>query len=270
MKTHLLPLSLAASMSMAACGSQGAPAAVTPGPAPGPVRPPSDHATPGSATPADPGMTLPPGHPAVPLSDPTVNNDHVGRTPRRLNVVQFRASLLNAVGVIWTAPRQVLSADYPTGYYNDPNADMLAALATTLGQPDYQTFTAETLDPAPTFSKLASDAAHKACRDGLTADLARPVASRLLLRYAGDHDTAAAAPDAIRQNLSYLALRFWARALPASDPTIDRLFQLYSLASTAPADPAADGGAVAAAGTPVDGWRAVCIALVTDPQFLTY
>ena len=36
------------------------------------------------------------------------------------------------------------------GSYDEPNADMLDILATTLGQPDYNLFTSESLDPSAT------------------------------------------------------------------------------------------------------------------------
>lgn len=234
-----------------------------------PVTPPGPTERPGTATPVDPGMGLPPGHPTMPLSDPTMNDGHVGRGPRRLDVDQFRAALINAVGVTWTQPRRILSAEFPTGSYDDPAADMLEMLAGTLGRPDYETSTTESLDPSVTFNKLVGDAARKACRDGITADLGRARAQRILVREVGETDTAASNPTGVRRNLSYLALRFWARSLPADSPQLEPLYQLFVRASTAPVEgnPMMGGRA---AGTPADGWRAVCIALVTDPQFLTY
>jgi hypothetical protein len=193
-----------------------------------------------------------------------MNDGHVGRAPRRLNVRQLHEALLQALGVSWTDTRMVASAEVPGGSYRDENADMLRALAATLGQPDYQNSTAEALDPSPTFSKLVGDAARKACRDGLAADLARPSASRILLRHANERDTAMGNDAAVRANLAYLTLRFWARSLRPSDPELEPLLRLFTQASTAPAE------GMSPAGTPADGWRAVCIALVTDNQFLTY
>ena len=70
----------------------------------------------------------------------------------------------------------------------------------------------------------------------------------------------------MRGNLAYLVMRFWARDVRPNDPVLDDLIGLFRLASTAPATTTP----VAAAGTPLDGWRAVCIALATDPLFLTY
>jgi hypothetical protein len=193
-------------------------------------------------------------------------NGHVGRAPRRLTVQQLRAALETAIGVTWRQRATILSADYPSGSYVDDNADMLTLLARTLGQPDYNTSTIENVDPTPVFSKLVGDGVRKACRDGLALDAARPRNQRILVRHVEIGDTVTSNPAGIRQNLSYLVLRFWARSLPPDAPEIDALFQLFRTASTAPAVPAES----LPAGTPVDGWRAVCIALATDPQFLTY
>lgn len=253
-----------------------APPTTTPPPTnPPPTNPPPtqprDTVTPGSATPVNPGTGMPAWHPTTPLGDPSQNDGHVGRAPRRVNVQQLRASLLTAVGATWRDRRRILSADYVAGAYDEPNADMLDILATTLGQPDYNLFTSETLDPSATFAKLVGDAARKACRDGVDLDLTRPRNMRLLLRYATETDTAAMGEPAIRRNLQYLALRFWARQVPVNDPTLDALFGLFRTASTAGEETSPFNATLRyAPATTTDGWRAVCIALATDPQFLTY
>jgi hypothetical protein len=253
----------------AACADSAAPP--TPrGPdpvAPDPgTRPRGDTVTPGSSTPVDPGATPGTTRGGLPLSDPAMTDGHVGRGPRRLTVTQLRAALESAIGVSWRQRATILSADYATGSYVDENADMLALLARTLGQPDYNTSTQEAIDPTAVFSKLAGDGIRKACRDGIALDAARPRGQRILVRHVETGDTAATNPAGVRQNLSYLALRFWARSLAPESPEVTALFDLFRLASTAPAVPAES----LAAATPLDGWRAVCVALATDPQFLTY
>lgn len=250
------------------------PATTTPPPVTTPTPPvttptpttPRDNVTPGSANPVDPGSANGSTPGATPLSDPAMNDGRIGRAARRLNVRQLRASLLNAVGVTWRQPRRILSADYASGYYDDPNADMLSLVALTLGQPDYNAFTSESIEPGAVFSKLVGDAARKACRDGITLDVARPAGERILLRNVGVGDTLAGREAAVRDNLAYLVMRFWARDVRPNDPVLDDLIELFRLASTAPATTAP----VVAAGTPLDGWRAVCVALTTDPLFLTY
>jgi hypothetical protein len=183
-----------------------------------------------------------------------------------LSEAQLRAALENAIGVSWRQRATILSADYASGSYVDESADMLALLARTLGQPDYNTSTQESIDPTAVFSKLVADGVRKACRDGLALDAARPRAERILVRHAEIGDTATSNPAGVRQNLAYLALRFWARPLRPDSPEVTALFDVFRVASTAPAVPEES----LPAGTAVDGWRAVCIALATDPQFLTY
>jgi hypothetical protein len=256
-------------LALSACADSAAPP--TPrGPAaeapPTPTRPRGDTVTPGSSMPVDPGNTPAGTVGGLPLSDPAMTDGHVGRAPRRLNVNQLRAALENAIGMSWRQRATILSADYAAGSYVDENADMLTLLARTLGQPDYNAFTQESIDPTAVFSKLVGDGVRKACRDGLTRDAGLGRDQRILVRYAEIGDTVASNPMGVRQNIAYLALRFWARPLRPEDAAVTPLFDLFRVASTAPADMAAS----IPAGTPIDGWRAVCIALATDPQFLTY
>jgi hypothetical protein len=266
---------LALALTLVGCAQNPPPAEPAPSPELPPARrpptvtpgapTPHDNVTPGGATPVDPGATPPSTTPATPLSDPTMN-DGIGRAQRRLNVRQLRASLLNAVGVTWQQPRRILSADFASGFYDDPNADMLSLLSLTLGQPDYNNFTSESIEPGAVFSKLVGDAARKACRDGVTLDLTRMPTQRILIRGVSETDVLAGHENAVRDNVANLVMRFWAREVAPTSQTVTDLVELFRIASTAPASTTP----ALAAGTPVDGWRAVCVALVTDPQFLTY
>jgi hypothetical protein len=180
-----------------------------------------------------------------------------GRVPRRLSADQLRASLVAATGEAWTAERLVLDPDQIGGYNRQPNADLLDALAPTLGRPDYAHTTSEMIDPAITFTKLASDAARAACRASVKADVAQAQADkRRILRWVSATDTLASNAAAVRKNVGYLGLRFWGRTMAADDADLATLTTLFDRASSQ--------------ATPPDGWRAVCIALATDPQFLTY
>jgi hypothetical protein len=191
-------------------------------------------------------LALPADHPALAAGDPIASAEHTGRAPRRLTVDQLRASLLAATGFTWVASRRVSDPESATGFTNLPDADMLDALAPTLGRADYATTTIESIDPAVTFTKLAGDAARSACRASVKADMSLPEGERRIARYAD-----------VRRNLAYLALRFWGRALDPNDAQLEPLRTLFGKSSTA-------GGGES------DGWRAVCIAMATDPQFLTY
>jgi hypothetical protein len=182
------------------------------------------------------------------------SSDHVGRAPRRLSVDQLRAALLAATGYTWVASRRVSDPESETGFTKLPDADMLEALAPTLGRADYATTTSDSVDPAVSFSKLAGDAARASCRASVQADLASH-GERRILRQVTPRDTLASNPSAVRANLAYLALRFWGRQIDPGDPELGALVTLFDHAS---------------AGRPSEGWRAVCIAMATDPQFLTY
>ena len=211
---------------------------------------------------------LPEGHPPVPMDDVASGNERVGRAGRRLSVDQLRASLLAATGFTWVASRRVSDPDSPNGSTQLPDADMLEALAATLGRPDYVTSTNASVDPAVTFAKLANDASRVACRASVESDLAQHWQRRLLV-FAAPNDSLRSNAAAIRNNMSYLALRFWGRAVSPADPQLMPLVSLFERASTA--GPSKDtSGAVRAQATAADGWRAVCIAMANDPQFLTY
>ena len=95
---------------------------------------------------------------------------------------------------------------------------MLALLARTLGQPDYNTSTQESIDPTAVFSKLVADGVRKACRDGLALDAAPP---RRSASWCGTRRSATPRPPTPRpssRTLAYLALRFWARPLRPGRP----------------------------------------------------
>lgn len=237
----------------------------------GPSQLPAARETPArvSAVAAPPASALPAEHPAVPVGDPVSSDDRVGRAPRRVNVEQLRASLLAATGFTWVASRRVFDPDSPSGFSQLPDADMLEALAATLGRPDYVTSTSESIEPAVTFAKLAGDAARSACRAAVNADVEGKAPPPRILRHATAHDTLASNRAAVEKNLSYMALRFWGRVIAPGDAELAPLVMLFERASTASAGVDANG-AKRAASTSVDGWRAVCIAMATDPQFLTY
>ena len=251
---HALPIALAAAL--VACGPRSLPPAAT---------------TPGRAALVRAAPPLPEGHPALPVGEPASNNDHIGRAARRLSVEKLRASLLAATGFTWVASRRVSDPDAPGGSTPVPDADMLEALAATLGRPDYITSTSESIEPAVTFAKLAGDAARSACRASVNADVAAGE-TRRILRFVGPADTLASNAEGVRKNLAYLALRFWGRSIAKESAELGPLVTLFERASTAPAGKDKGGAArsVEVKATPADGWRAVCIAMATDPQFLTY
>jgi hypothetical protein len=225
--------------------------------------------TTGTAVVVNPGA-MPAGHPAVPIGDPAENNNRVGRAPRRLTVDQLKASLLTATGFTWQDSRTVADPTAITGRRTIPNADMLEELSGTLGRADFLNTTAHANDPAVTFAKLSSDAARYACRQSVMFDLtqAQPT-NRRILREVDPQMTSMSNGGAVRRNIQYLARRFWGRSLLPASPEVSALQHVFDVASQSPAERM--GNTVTRpAGTPADGWRAVCIALATDTQFLSY
>lgn len=215
------------------------------------------------------GGGLPPGHPAIAVADPAANSDHVGRVPQRVDVNQLSAALLAATGHGYVGEATVRDPRMPRGSGDAPAADLLALNAGTLGRADYFVSVRESHDPTVPFTKIAGDAARSACAAGVRDDATLPPDQRRILREAQPTDTLASNGDAVRRNLSYLTLRFWARRVAADAPEMAPLVRLFERTSTAPAGMDRNGTRRDAA-TPLDGWRAVCIALATDPQFLTY
>ena len=235
----------------------------------GPTQLPLARTTPGRATPVSASSALPAGHPEVPVGEPASNDDRIGRAARRLNVEQLRASLEAATGFTWVASRRVFDPDSPSGFSQLPDADMLEALAATLGRPDYVSSTSESIEPAVTFAKLAGDAARSACRASVSADAEGKASPPRILRHVAAQDTLATNAAAVKKNLAYMALRFWGRHIAPESAELASLVTLFERASTAPASTDQNGTKRPAA-TPPDGWRAVCIAMITDPAFLTY
>ncbi len=210
----------------------------------------------GSATPVDPGE-VPDGGTSLGLDDP-FGATHIGRAPRRIDIDQFRASLEQLLGARWVGPQNVRTSEAPSGGRFEPEADLLEYFAQTLGRPDYITTTAEVLDPTITFAKLASDAVRSVCAAGLRADLGRPRAERRLLTEVDPTDFLPTAESRVRRNIAALALRLWGDPMSPDGETVTAVLGVFRVGSTR------------AGATPLDGWRAVCIDLATDPRFLTY
>jgi hypothetical protein len=192
-----------------------------------------------------------------------------GRNPRRLSVDQVRASLQALLGQTYRGGAWVYDPLDPQGEAWREDADLLDAFAGALGRPDYNYTVSEALEAGMTFAKFVQDAARSTCRAAVEADIAAPADARHLLLSVDEDDTLASAEPAIRGNVATLALRFWGRELAPDSPEVDELIAVFAAAAAAP-EWVDDVGTTRPAGTPADGWRAVCIALVADGQFYVY
>ena len=153
------------------------------------------------------------------------------RQPSRLTADQLHASLVVATGQPW------------------PQFERYAG---ALGRPDYLEVTEENVQPSVGFEKLVGDAARDSCAAAVAADVAG-TGGGIILRHADASETDRAA---LVANLSYLLLRFHAvRVSGDDDPRLAPFVRILE--------------------SPLDAdmptrWTAVCIALVTHPDFLTY
>lgn len=134
-----------------------------------------------------------------------------------------------------------------------------AGYGKVLGRPDYLTVTTEPDAASSLYMKLVRDMAKNVCDQMIKTDLVRSEGeARTLWRFATIDGKAT--DEDIRKNLSYLVLRYTGFRLAQDHEMIDALKELYDAAvAGVPSPEIADPPA------PVEGWRAVCIALFEDP-----
>jgi hypothetical protein len=177
---------------------------------------------------------IPAGHPSLdPLPDPELQGGHVGRAPRRITTAQLGASIEVATGRKWS---------------------QLENLAASLGRADYALVNAEATETNLVFAKFLEDGAREVCVGAADADLKQPdVALRVLSPKVATESEAE-----LKNNLVYLSTRFW------GDPLSEPELSTWSAGFTNIAARAK------AAKKPREAWAAICIAMITDPRFLTY
>lgn len=196
--------------------------------------------------------TLTPLGEAGTLEHPPIEPPPSPRATRRLTVDQLAASLPIVCGndekgqpITWTVKS---------------GANQLPALAegglgAILGKPDFVLATDEPDDASALYVKLMEDMARDVCGKMVTADLART--DRVLAKFA-PIDTVGDGK-AIDQNLRYLSLRFLSHKVADEDVEgIAGLRKIYDsvVSSTAKAGEKSR-----------EGWRAVCVGLLTSPEF---
>jgi hypothetical protein len=165
-----------------------------------------------------------------------------GRPMRRMDIDQLNASLRAVTGGIGWEVNGV---------------DQLEDLASTLGRPDYDQSTAEDLSPSLLFQKFLDDAANAACQELVDRE-ATGSPDNVFLVHVTPQDTSLSNPDAVTANLQGALLRFHGHALDAADPQLEAWRWLF------------DTTVEVTGGDTLAGWRAVCIGLVTHPDFAMY
>jgi hypothetical protein len=169
------------------------------------------------------------------------------RARRRMDIDQLNASIRAATGGQgWTEG---------TG---DDEVDLFVELGPTLGVPDYLDRTNEDLTASLLFEKFLGDAARSVCAKVVGKELALPLEPRVLMVYVDVEQTWDDAPAEVETNLRYLLLRYHGTSL--DDDDVARLEPWTWLFRST----------VHASGSPAKGWEAVCVALITHPDFYTY
>lgn len=193
-----------------------------------------------------------------PLDHPEVSPSALVRPShsRRLTIPQLRATLPAVLG---TQP------DGGALTWMNGSSQGLTQFSGALGEADFLALTEDNLEPSTLYLKFMDDMARDVCNRALTSDRAQPSADRrVLTRYVSATDTVATQPAKIDENLTYLKLRFHGLQVqaPAELDSLRTLFTTVTLA-------AAKGTAVDANDVQ-EGWRAVCVALLTAPEFHLY
>ena len=120
-----------------------------------------------------------------------------------------------------------------------------ADLAVTLGRPDYRRLTEEQLQPSPLFMKFMLDLSSFYCNSLADVEPTRPATEKFYTRF-----------NTVEENIRFLVLRFTGIEGTDADPYVARLTAAYTEGSQSTLSLA--------------GYRTVCAALFTSPEFLLY
>lgn len=199
------------------------------------------------------------------------------RAARRLSAPQLQAAIVAATGFDYLGRARVVDPASPQGSEVVDDAKLLEVYGESLGNPDYNYTTQHDLSPSVTFSKLTGDAVRYSCGRAADAEVLQadaPGRPAHLLIEAGPDDRWPEGGPAVRANIVVLALRWWGHEQSLDAPDTDALVDVFRIAQGAAADASGAGGGSASADPEhvqvAAAWRAVCIAMLQDPRFLTY
>lgn len=165
------------------------------------------------------------------------------RPRKRMDIDQLEAELMRVSnGLTWTDIK---------------GTNQFVALSSTLGKPDYIQSTVEELGPTVLFEKFLGDAARSVCTRLVDADKKASPEARVLMREASPTDTLQTNPEGVDANLRRLLLRFHGRAYEPHASQLNQWSWLFETVSYSSKDPAL-------------AWRAVCVALISHPDFYSY
>lgn len=178
----------------------------------------------------------------IPLPDPESQEGSVGRAPRRLTVAQLDVAIVGAVGQRWSD---------------------LDSRATSMGRADYALVVSENIEPNLVFAKFLEDGARKVCLSQASAEMrmtdpaARTMGRMLPETWA---DLTKLTDAEVRAQLVYMSTRFWGAPLAGEELT--KWTSFFTQAATRVQ--------TLAASRRHETLAVVCIAMLTDPRFITY
>ncbi|MFT5431678.1 MAG: hypothetical protein ACI9OJ_002375 [Myxococcota bacterium] len=176
-----------------------------------------------------------------------IEEERTGRVPTRMTIDQLARSIpIITGGIRWVED------------FGDGPLDLLQLLAPTLGAPDYTLVTEENQEPSLIIAKFMADAAARICTRWVDQDKAAAMVDRTLVTH---EDWASTDRALVQSNLRRLILRMHGRYVTPDDYAgIADQYTLFEAAS----------GAAPAGFEAHDGWLAVCLGLMTDPEILVY
>jgi hypothetical protein len=218
--------------------------------------------TPGCTSDPAPVIPVPPPAPAPPDPDPvgvTMNPHADGhllpippapdeglRGRRRMDIDQLDASIQRVTGgIAWTEG---------AGIGGD---NLFVKLASTLGKPDFLDITQEDLSVSLLFTKFLGDAARSVCGKLVQSELSAAASERVLMVFVSPETSPGEDAAAIEANMRYLLLRYHGQDLAVGDAGLSQWSWLFE-------------STLHVSGNPATAWQAVCVALITHPDFYSY
>ena len=168
-----------------------------------------------------------------------MNGGHAGRAPRRISVPQLKQSIVTVTGRQWS---------------------QIDNLAASLGQADFAITVSDATEPNLVFAKFLDDGAREVCLNAARDDLGRAQEARVLWPDVPGmgRDFTALDDTTIQKNLSTMSVRFWGSPLDPDELTAwTETFKKVALRAKT-------------TNKPEQAWGAICVAMMTDPRFITY
>jgi hypothetical protein len=171
------------------------------------------------------------------------------RPRRRMTVRQLDLAIRDATGGIgWD------DAD-------DNSGSSFHQLAPTLGVPDYFRRVQLDLTPGMTFQKFLSDGANSVCATLINTENQLPADERVFLVHIGPETNPLSAPLQTDANIKMLLLRFHGKSVALADSAMQPWRDLVNNVA---------GNVGPNFGAWMEAWNAMCVALLSHPDFYSY